>query len=475
MTESVINQVKSDITAQSVVEHIESEGIITQTKSTSLSLARLKIYAWFVCALAAVFYFYEFLLRIEPSVMQQALQAHLGVGALGLGFIFFTYYIAYAPLQAIVGIVTDYHGPKWVLTFAVLFCALGCVVFGLTHHLDVAAIGRFMVGVGSAFAFVGVLKLAAMWLPRRQFALFVGVTTALGMLGAMFGDWFMTWAVTHYGWRHVIWGSAIFGCVLVPIFAIFVYEKRHIHTTSSSAAKLLGSESHRPAEGTLNKSLRHSLTGLWQIIKNRQIVLAGLMGCMLYLSLSAFAESWGISFVERVSDVSHMQAAMINSMVFLGWLVGAPLNGWLSDRFRSRRWLLMGGALLAALVFSVVLIVPHFHRWILGGLLFLFGVFASAEVISFAVARDNVSVKFTATAMGVVNLLVMLSGIVLQPIVPWVLHLAWHGTRHLGVPVYTTQDYRLALVVIPVAMLLAAVMGFFLKESYPTSSHSRWT
>jgi len=42
--------------------------------------------------------------------------------------------------------------------------------------------------LGSAFAFVGVLKLASLWLPPSRFAFIAGLATSLGMVGAMVGD-----------------------------------------------------------------------------------------------------------------------------------------------------------------------------------------------------------------------------------------------------------------------------------------------
>jgi len=51
---------------------------------------------------------------------------------------------------------------------------------------------------------------------------------------------------------------------------------------------------------------------------------------VLFLSLSLFAEQYGILFLQQVHNFSSKQASVANSMVFLGWLVGAPFtHGWL--------------------------------------------------------------------------------------------------------------------------------------------------
>jgi MFS family permease len=46
-------------------------------------------------------------------------------------------------------------------------------------------VARLMQGFGSAFAFVGTMYLATQWFPRRKIALLSGLTTSLGMLGAI--------------------------------------------------------------------------------------------------------------------------------------------------------------------------------------------------------------------------------------------------------------------------------------------------
>ncbi len=409
------------------------------------------LYGWVVCSLAALFYTYEYLLRIEPSLMVPQLMRNFQITAAGLGFLSALYYYAYTPLQAVVGTLTDHYGPRRVLTLAIASCALGSLIFGLSTEVYIAGLGRILIGIGSAFAFIGVLKLAAMWLPRNRFALFAGIATALGMVGAAIGDVEISFAVTRLGWHRVALASAFFGIILIPIFILFVHEKQnHYH------------KKDHPATQDLLESIRV----FGKVIKNRQIILAGLIGCMLYLSLSVFAEMWGIPFIHAITGRPEHGAAEYNMLVFLGWLIGAPFHGWFSDRIHSRRIQLIFGTLLAALMMTLILIWPDMRSWLFASLLFLFGFFASAEVLCFAVARDEISVRHTATAMGVINMLIMLGGMILQPLVAVLLNLAWGGQLSHGVRIYGVLAYRSALVIVPVMMLVACLLSFLLKESY---------
>lgn len=410
-------------------------------------------YGWFVCSLAALFYCYEYLLRIEPSVMFQPLMQHFNVTAGTLSIVIAMYYYAYTPLQAAVGIITDVWGAKRVLIIAIGLCALGCFGFQQTHNIYLAGLSRFLIGAGSAFAFVGVLKLAALWLPAQRFAFFVGLTTTLGMFGAMVGDVGMAWIVHAFGWRQVIIISAVIGIFLIIIFSVFIRKDP-------------------PKDENEPLHFRKLVHEFLNILKNRQIIYAGIIGCLLYLSLSVFGEMWGIPFIISITHKTNIVAAQINSAVFFGWLVGAPLSGWLSDRINSRKKPLIFGSFIATVCISVILIWPTMSTLLLLTTLFLFGLSGSAQVICFAVARDNVSIHFTATGLAIINLLVMVGGMLLQPLVGELLDLFWRGQTENGVRIYDSLSYRYALIIIPVSMLLAAFLSFLLKDNFQTQAVS---
>ena len=120
--------------------------------------------AWLVCALGAVFYSYEYFLRISPSVMEHALRDHFNLSATGFGLLSAFYYYAYVPMQLPVGVLMDRFGPRRLLTIACLICVVGTFMFGDTVLFGVAAAGRFLVGLGSAFAF---LKISNALVTRR--------------------------------------------------------------------------------------------------------------------------------------------------------------------------------------------------------------------------------------------------------------------------------------------------------------------
>lgn len=361
------------------------------------------------------------------------------------------YYLAYTPMQAVVGVITDLYGPRYILTFAVFICALGSLFFGMADNLYLASVGRFLIGFGSAFAFVSALKLASIWLPLNRFALFAGLVTALGMIGGMVGDIGMTHLVGTIGWKQTIHASTIIGVILIPIFWLVIRDKK---SESSVENKI---------------SYRETFSGLVEILSNGQVWLAGLIGGILYLSLSVFGELWGIPFLKEVYHLNADQAAFTNSFVFLGWLVGAPLTGWISDKMGRRKIPLLLGSIFSAIAISWVIYVPTTPVFLVQILLFLFGMFSSIEVVCFAVGRETSPRNVSGAAVSFVNLLVMFGGLAFQPLVGRMLDMHWLGEMADGIRVYDVANYQFALAVIPIAIVVGILLTLVMRESFNRS------
>ena len=207
-------------------------------------------------------------------------------------------------------------------------------------------------------------------------------------------------------------------------------------------------------------------TGLKQIMKNKQIWVNGLIGCLLYLPLSAFAELWGIPYLKEAHHLSDHQAAFANAMVFCGWAIGGPLIGAISDKIERRRLPLLIAGVLSVISISLLLYFPHVDFLIICALLFSFGFIPSAQALVFPIARESSSTKVTATAIAFTNMLVMLGGMLLQPIIGKLLVQA-HGHIILdNIEIYTKADYVFALTILPVSIFVGVILTFFLKETY---------
>ena len=391
--------------------------------------------------------------------MEFALRSHFGLAATGFGLLSSIYYYAYVPMQLPVGILMDRFGPRRLLTVACLICAIGTFMFANTEILSVAFIGRFLVGMGSAFAFVGVLKIATIWLPENKLAMAAGMTSALGTVGAMFGDNVLDTMVTHTGWQSTVNMSAWFGVGLIFFLWFFIHDHKRDDDSG----------------GTIN-TFKRNLIDLTIILREKQIWINGLYGCLVYLPTTVFAELWGIPYLIHAQGLSASNAGFANSLLFGGFMIGAPLMGLISDKIKRRTLPMRVGAIVAAILIMIILYFPHLNTHVLYGLMFLLGLFYSAQAIVFAVGRELSPKEAAGTAIATTNMIVMLGAMFLQPaighLLDWSVQLH-HADMVMGVMghghlqrLYTAGDYQFAMSIIPIGISIAAILTFFIRETH---------
>lgn len=401
----------------------------------------------FICTIAALFYCYEYLLRIIPGVMEAELRVAFGnISATSFGTLSAYYYFAYTPLQLPAGMLMDKLGPRRLLLLACALCALGSWMFTFTHFFSFAALGRFMVGAGSAFAFVGVLSLAVVWLPATMFSMVAGLVTALGMLGAMVGHVGMSYLVESKGWLYVLYLGPVIG-ILLTVAMFFCLQDKPVKKTTAQA-----------------NSSSHFVKQIMIVLFDGQIWLVGLIGSILYLSLSVFAEVWGKSYLMMAHSLSNLEASSSISMVFLGWAIGGPVLGLIADATSRRLTMIIVGALLGTVSISMLLYLSDLSLLSINVLLFLYGLFSSVEVIVFAIAKDTSKSKLAGTVLATVNMIIMLGGAIFQPLVGKLLDFFWSGTIAHSVRIYSQADYQLVLSFLPLSLLCVAIAAFFVRE-----------
>jgi MFS family permease len=416
-----------------------------QSNLSSVS-RRQMILGSLVCLVGALFYCYEFILRIIPGVLQAELSAAFGhISASTYGQLSAFYYFAYSPMQLPVGMLMDRFGPRRLLTLACICCTLGSFMFTHTSSLPLAGAGRFLVGFGSSFGFVGVLSLAMHWLPRRFFSLAAGLITTLGMLGLVYGEVTITEMSATLGWDKVLMLMVVIGAVLTVITFLMVRDSPEGHVA------------HR-------QPLPEFFQNVWQVLSSHEVWLIGLVGACLYTSLSVFGELWGKTYLEQAHHLTKFESAKTISAMFLGWAVGAPIAGFWSDSSGRRVFPLVFGAISALICISLVLYVPNIPYVVLNILLFLYGAFSGTELIVFIMAKENSRAKLSGTVFAVVNMIVTLGGVVFQPLVGKLLDTFGDSDVIGGQHIYTIVDYQLALSILPLSLMFVMVLAFFLKD-----------
>jgi len=327
--------------------------------------------------------------------------------------------------------------------------------------VSLATAGRFLTGFGSAFAFVGVLKLATIWLPEDRLALVAGLAAALGTVGAMVGDNLLGAIVARMGWQHAVNYTAIFGLGVIALMWFGIHDKKK----------------NIDEDGGTVTTFARSFLDLKLILTNKQIWINGGYGCLIYLPTTVFAELWGIPYLSHAHGMTPASAEFSNSLVFMGFTVGAPLWGYFSDKIKQRRLPMLIGAVGAGVLMTVILYLPGLSGCSLNITMFILGLFYSVQAVVFAVGRELSPSEAGGTAIAITNMFVMLGAMLLQPLIghllDWSLRASHIGDLAIKTltgdqlrQLYTASDYRLAMAVIPIGVFCAAILTFFLKETH---------
>lgn len=405
---------------------------------------------WIVWGLSCLFYFYECLLQVSPSVMSSELMRDFAVTSQTLGILSGIYFYSYAIMQLPGGVMMDYFGPHRLLTIATTICAVSTIAFGLTDSFFMACVARLMIGFGSAFAAVGTMKFAANWFPAQRFALLTGMMVTIGMLGAIGGEAPLALLIDSYGWRH---SMLIMGCVglgLALLLLIFAKD-----TPSGS--------NHGDIHAADDEPLLKSLVTL---IKNKQLWLVAIYGGLMYMATPVFCGLWGVPFLMLKMDLAKATAANYISLVFIGWAIASPLWGIFSNRIGLRKPPLYIGAIGALITSLCFIYIPFKTGFFVQVLLFLFGIFSAGFLPAFAVAKELCSKRYVATGLSFMNMMNMIGIALAQPIIGFILDRTWQGEIIDKVRIYPLESYYLSLSILPIGIFVSLLILPFIRETF---------
>ena len=424
-----------------------------ETKSINNFSFFKSIYPWIIVSCGMLFYCYNYFLRVSPSVMQTELTDAFHITATQFGMLAASYYYAYTPMQVPAGMLYDKFGVRFVLSAACLLAVIGLSLFIAANNYNTASMARLIIGLGCAFAYIGTLKLASIWLPPNRFATVAGLATAVGMASGALSQKYLYQLVSGMGYREAMQTALVAGIVLSILVICLVRNSPKKEINSNHTQE--------------NMNMKQLLNALRLIFTNKQMWLIGIIGCLLYLPSSVFLDLWGIPYLKTVYHLTADQAVAISSYTFYGWIISGPIIGAISDKIKRRRLPLTATGLFAALLLCAVFYFPGIKVEWLYTIFFMIGFCCGGHPLCFALGKESNPIQISATAVAVTNMLIMAGGAIFQPVVGKLLDMHAQGATAInGLPSYTSSDYTFALSVIPLGVAFGIFLSFFLKETY---------
>lgn len=288
-------------------------------------------------------YFFVYFHRVSTSVIAPDLLAAFNTHATALGFMSSMYFYLYGLEQPLVGYFSDTIGPRRVVAFWSLIATAGCIIFALAPTIGWAAVGRGFIGFGVGGVYVPAMKSFSQWFYEKEFATMTGLLLASGNLGAIVATTPLAWMAKTWGWRasFLLIGALTFGLALATLLML------RDHEAASEPVSKEGRFAHEQAAVPRSSSLRILASIRFWIVAT---IFFGFFG--VYLT---FQGLWATPFIMSILKLDALHASALNMLIPVGFIIGAPLAGWVSHRiFRTRVDMLLCLLVLMTVVWAVL-------------------------------------------------------------------------------------------------------------------------
>jgi predicted MFS family arabinose efflux permease len=404
---------------------------------------------WLALGIVALAYVLSFFQRFAPAGIAQDLAASFQTSAASLGVLAATYFYVYTVMQIPTGILVDTLGPRRILALGGMVGGLGSFLFGFAPTLDLALVGRTLVGLGVSVTFIAMLKLVAVWFEEDRFATMVGVCMLIGNLGSVLAGAPLSALAQASGWRGVFIGVGAVSLVLGVLCWLIVRD---------SPEAVPGREGPKFDRTAV-------LSSLLSVLRNRDTWPAALVNTGMSGSFFTFAGLWATPYLMQVHGLARAVAATHLSLWFGGFAVGCFFIGTLSDRLGRRKPVLIVASHIYGAIWLILAAGLTMPLAISYSLFALLGLATAGFSLTWACSKEVNPPLLSGMSTSVANMGGFLAGALLQPLVGWVMDLGWRGEMVGGARFYDVATWRSGVAVVALAAVLGAAATWWIRET----------
>jgi len=292
-----------------------------------------------------------FLDRTNISVAGVQMRQDYGIDQIHLGWVFSAFLIGYAACQVPAGWLAWRFGPRRVLTVALVWWGVLCVLTALVspqgaHALMLLILVRFALGAGESVMYPAGNQFISRWIPVQERGKANGLIFAGVGAGSTLSPPLITAIIAADGWRTAFYACA--GIGLVAGIAWFLLARdtpeEHKHV---SPAELAHIHAGLVAPGAPRESLP------WGAILSSGNVWALFFSYFAFGYVAWIFFSWFYIYLAEVRHVDLKASAVYSMLPPLMMMLGCLSGGWISDRVTATRGLYLGRSGLAIVSFAL--------------------------------------------------------------------------------------------------------------------------
>ena len=340
--------------------------------------------------------------RVSNAVIAPNLTRDLGLDAESLGFLGGAYFYTFALLQIPLGPMLDRIGPRIVVTVLGLVGAFGSLLFAYSPSYPVALLGRVLIGAGMGCVLMGSLKVFVVRFPPELFATLMGSIVSIGTLGNVLAASPLAYLTSLIGWRKTFFLAGLVTAALA-LLVYWVLGK--------------GGEGGQPSPSAPAELPIPVLSSIRRILRSLSFWEMGAVSFFRYGTFISLSGLWLGPYLMDARNYSPIQAGNLLMVLALGYILGGPVAGRLSDRsfYSGKAVALAGMVLYSVTLIPLIGIVTVETPFAFGLLFFGMGFFNSFGVIVLSHGKGLYPAAMSGTVMTGINFFTMAGGAVLMP------------------------------------------------------------
>jgi sugar phosphate permease len=209
--------------------------------------------------------------------------------------------------------------------------------------------------------------------------------------------------------------------------------------------------------------LRGAGRALATVFRNPQSLLCGFIAGLLFIPTTILDMTWGVRYLQDAQSFDYTEAVIRSATVPMGWIIGCPLLGFVSDRLGRRKPVIVAGAAVLLGCVAWILYGPAdvLPPYVLG---VVTGIGSGAAMLPYTVIKEANAPNLAGTATGVVNFLNFTFSALLGPVFGGLLLRAAAGAP------LAHAHYQAAFRPMLFGIVLAIVLTLLLKETGPAAA-----
>lgn len=383
---------------------------------------------------------FDYIDRVVVTSMFTFIEADWGLTHTQSGMLVSAVYWSIVILTFPVSILVDRWSRRKTIGIMAVLWSIATALCALTGNFSQLLFTRILIGVGEAgYAPGGTAIIAAIY-PQEKRARQIGLWNASIPLGTAIGVALGGIIATHWGWKHAFGMVAIPGLIVaVLFFFIKDYKTIDLNVSDFKQAKK-----------------KMSTKDIFGEFINKPSLIFTYFGIASVVFVTTAMITWLPKYFQETLLLDGRAAGIKTSLVMVLAIIGAPLGGYLSDRWRiyKVRARLLFPTISTTL--SAILLFIAFN-FLTGTAQYICFLFFGISVMAFisaasAVTQDVVHAGLRAVSYSIAVVVQNLLGASSAPVI-------------IGA-IYDATNIIKAMAILPAVLLLGAVLFFLASRHY---------